>query len=206
MTKQALFDTAGFPLAFYDTNMHAAIPADAVAITDQQWREFIDHPGARRWAGAAVVPYAWPPASVAAAASVRIAGINTECNQRLAAVTAAYPSSEIASWDKQELEARAYMADPAASVPLITTLAQSRGLTVADLAARILAKADQYAVKAGAIIGRRQARVDQVQTILTDHAAQVAAIEAGTGTPEEKVAAILAADDTARAAIAAVVW
>lgn len=58
---KALFDPAGFPLAFFDPALGGAIPELVVDITEAQWRELIEHAGARRWDGADVVPYAPEP-------------------------------------------------------------------------------------------------------------------------------------------------
>lgn len=61
--KRALFSADGSPSAFYDTAIHGAgIPADAVAISDAQWLDFVSHPGRRKWQGGAVVEVA--PAAV----------------------------------------------------------------------------------------------------------------------------------------------
>jgi len=47
--KYALFDEKGFPIAFYDPEIHSNIPKNAIQITDEQWMEFITNQGRRRW-------------------------------------------------------------------------------------------------------------------------------------------------------------
>ena len=47
--KYAVFDTNGFPKAFYDDEIHEKIPGDAVEITEQQWLEFVNNQGKRKW-------------------------------------------------------------------------------------------------------------------------------------------------------------
>jgi len=84
-----------------------------------------------------------------------------------------YPEREIASWPQQEKEARAYLADPAASTPLLDALAAARGVTKDALAAKIVTKADQFAAAAGALIGKRQALEDAINAAQT-----VAGVEA----------------------------
>ncbi|MEB2845940.1 hypothetical protein [Endobacterium cereale] len=60
--KYALFDTDGFPIAFYSKDFHGeAIPAVATEISDDQWAEFLEHPGSRRWLNGGVVEHE-PPA------------------------------------------------------------------------------------------------------------------------------------------------
>lgn len=77
-----------------------------------------------------------------------------------------YPEREVSTFTQQELEARAFLADSSSSAPLITAIAAERGITVAELAAKIVANADEYAQKAGKIIGRRQYFLDQLETAL----------------------------------------
>ncbi|MBA8843685.1 hypothetical protein FHW02_001737 [Ochrobactrum sp. RH1CCR137] len=58
----AMFDDTGFPTAFYCEEIHGEnIPVGVIEITDEQWREFVDNPGQRRWVNGAVVEYT-PPA------------------------------------------------------------------------------------------------------------------------------------------------
>jgi hypothetical protein len=97
----------------------------------------------------------------------KLAELATEFSRRMAAVKAGYPDEEVQSWFEQKAEALAYTADPTAPAPLLTTMASARGITVADLAARVLANAAAWAVTSGAIIGRRQAYEDAV-AIATD--------------------------------------
>ena len=49
MPKYAIFDDQGFPIAFYDNEIHSDIPKDSIEITEQQWLEFLSNPGKRKW-------------------------------------------------------------------------------------------------------------------------------------------------------------
>jgi len=65
--KYAIFDENGFPKAFYDKAIHGNnIPKEAVEITDEQWLEFINNQGRRRWdfEKKEVVEYVPPPPSL----------------------------------------------------------------------------------------------------------------------------------------------
>jgi len=93
--------------------------------------------------------------------------INNTCDTALAAITAGYPAGELASWDKQEAEARAYLADTNATVPFIATMATARGVDVADLANRIVTKADAFAGYSAGVIGTRQALEDALEAATT---------------------------------------
>lgn len=92
----------------------------------------------------------------------RLALINVACEQAIALISAGYPPSEVLSWPKQEREARAYAADPAAATPLIDALATARGIAKPELASRIIDKADLFAQVSGQLIGKRQALEDQL--------------------------------------------
>jgi hypothetical protein len=99
--------------------------------------------------------------------TARLADINKRCEQELAVVRANYPDGEVQSWAKQESEARAYAADNAAAIPLIEALSAARGVPVAELVNRIIAKADSFAVISGQIIGNRQRCEDEINAATT---------------------------------------
>lgn len=89
MQRYAVFDNDGLPRGFYSEDVHGprllpvysevvgqsgepkvvdwkpnsacTIPADAIQITNDQWKEFMEFPSARRWDGEKVVEYS-PPA------------------------------------------------------------------------------------------------------------------------------------------------
>lgn len=50
MSKRTVFDAAGFPLGHYDPETNDQIPADAVAVSGEQWQTMITQPGQWRWA------------------------------------------------------------------------------------------------------------------------------------------------------------
>ncbi|WP_421522339.1 hypothetical protein [Ochrobactrum quorumnocens] len=88
MQRYAVFDSDGLPRGFYSEDVHGArllpvyadgdhqsgevplvdwkpnpaciIPSDAVEINDDQWKELMDFPAARRWDGQSVVEYTPP--------------------------------------------------------------------------------------------------------------------------------------------------
>jgi hypothetical protein len=43
--KYAVFNEKGLPLAFYDSDIHNNIPENAIKITDEEWRTFINNQG-----------------------------------------------------------------------------------------------------------------------------------------------------------------
>lgn len=78
-------------------------------------------------------------------------------------------ASEMASWTKQEQEARAWVADNAASTPVIDNLLIGRnmGETKAQLVAKIIAKADGYAVAYAQVLGMYHAKQKALEACTT---------------------------------------
>lgn len=61
MAKFAIFDENGFPTAFYWQDNHTPeVPVGVIEITEEQWLEFVDNSGLRRWDGSKVVEYTPP--------------------------------------------------------------------------------------------------------------------------------------------------
>lgn len=114
-----------------------------------------------------VVAYEMPAVDIVTIKRKKLAAINVRCESDLAMVKASYPEGEVQSWAKQEAEARAFVADSSAPIPLIEALAEARGIPVPELASRIIAKADAFAVVSGRIIGNRQRCEDEIQAATT---------------------------------------
>ena len=64
------------------------------------------------------------------------------------------------TWVVQEKEARDWLVDNTARVPFITTLAATRGVELSELVARIIAKADAYAVMLATALGEKHKAED----------------------------------------------
>lgn len=101
------------------------------------------------------------------AKATKLSEINAAADRAISKLTATYPDREISTFDKQESEARAYAADPTASTPLLSALAQARGIELSELVQRVIVKADALAVASGSIIGQRQALEDRLDTCTT---------------------------------------
>lgn len=82
---------------------------------------------------------------------------------------------EMASWRKQEEEARAYLANAAAATPVIDGLraARAKGEDRATLAQKIVTRADAFASAYSPILGKKQACLDAL-----DVATMQAAVDA----------------------------
>lgn len=100
--KYATFDADGFLVAFYDDEINV-IPEGAVRITDEQWRDLLNHQGFRRWDGADVVAYdpptpAEPFPSVVTSAQAKIALYSAGLLDQVKAVVAAHPYEVVRLW------------------------------------------------------------------------------------------------------------
>jgi len=98
--------------------------------------------------------------------------INAGCEAEISTLRTTYPESEVLSWDKQEREARAYLADPTARVPLLSGLAAARGIALGLLAQKVVEKADAYTAAISAAIGQHQALEDQLMATTTQAEAE----------------------------------
>lgn len=93
----------------------------------------------------------------------RIVEATAICDAVLAPFGAEYGTWETATFDQQYSEARAYDADPAASVPLLSAMCAARGITVAELAGKIIANRAAWVSLTGYVIGQRQRIVGLIE-------------------------------------------
>lgn len=115
------------------------------------------------WTAAAPPPPPEPaPAERIAAAHARV---NAAYSAAVNALTAGYPENEIASWPKQEGEARTFLADNAASTPWLDSAAAARGIAKAELVTLIMGSADALAPLHGQLTGKRQKLRDRIAAL-----------------------------------------
>lgn len=106
--------------------------------------------------------------------AIKLNEINTAYQQAIATLTPTYPDDERLTFDKQEQEARAWLADNSTSTPFVDALAAGRQMEKAELVSRIIAKADAFALASGSLTGQRQRYEDLLDAAET--ADDVAAI------------------------------
>ena len=80
---------------------------------------------------------------------------------------AGYPQTEIESFYRQEKEALAWQADHNTATPMLTQIAQNRGVPFEILVEKVIEKSAQFAVVIGIIIGQRQAFEDRLLALKT---------------------------------------
>ena len=173
----------GFALNFdFDApiNLHALQWHDGAG--EMEWTDDLNHPLTPADYAEDVAPFVtlWEaekarldaeankPPTLDEAKAAKLAEINAACQSTLESLTPTYPERELTTFDKQESEARAYAADATASTPFLSALAAARGIELADLVQRVIAKADAFTSASGYIIGQRQAledRLDAAQTV-----------------------------------------
>ena len=104
-----------------------------------------------------------PPRQSAEQARIWLAGeLAKECDMIADAILAEYPQAERLTFEIQVQEASM----PGGSKPLLDAIADARGLSTAELAEKVLANRQRYLAAAAAIIGKRQALLDQAATML----------------------------------------
>ena len=133
----------------------------------QEWDEVLAYAEAHPECVTQEQPYVPPVPTLEEVKAAKLSEINAAADRAIGTLTATYPDREISTFDKQESEARAYAADPTASTPLLSALAQARGVPLDELVRRVLAKADAFAVASGSIIGQRQALEDRLDVCTT---------------------------------------
>lgn len=99
--------------------------------------------------------------------SRKLAEINDAYQQAIATLTPTYPDDERLTFDKQEQEARAWLADSSTPTPFVDALAAGRQMDKAELVSRIIAKADAFALASGSLTGQRQRYEDMLDVAET---------------------------------------
>ena len=74
---------------------------------------------------------------------------------------------EASSWDQQRQEATAWTADNTASTPMLSALAAARGITLAEMVAKVLNAIDKYSADLGSLLGKKQAVESEVKQCTT---------------------------------------
>lgn len=166
--KYVLLNENGTPKGFYDDTVHSEIPTGAIEITEEQWLDFINNSGKRKFENGILVEYVYVPTFIEAK-STKLLTIKTDYENSLKAMIGDTDPAEMASWTKQEAEARAWSADNNAITPIIDNLIIGRamGESKADLVAKIILKADGYAVAYAQILGQYHAKLKALEACTT---------------------------------------
>ncbi|MFI0396040.1 hypothetical protein [Paracoccus jiaweipingae] len=159
--KKAHYDEGGRIVGFYDPAIHADIPAPVVDIPDDAWA---GHTGGTQvyhvdlsGAAPAVAPYIPPPPSREDQRRSALAKIDAEHARYLRALTGGATIEERDTWKPKEEASRAFEAGTATpgQAAMLAAEADGGGITEAELAAKIIAKADAFLALIGVAAGLR---------------------------------------------------
>lgn len=93
------------------------------------------------------------------------ARINAAYETAYAELIAGYPPSEVASWEQQLAEAEEWLENDNAKTPWLKGAASARGISMANMVAKVKRKADQFSPLYGALTGRRQVLRDRIDAL-----------------------------------------
>lgn len=166
--KYAILDENGMPIGFYDDTIHSEIPNGAIEITYDQWIECINNSGKRKFENGSLVEYIYVP-TLDEAKNSKLSAIKADYESSVKAMTGDTDPAEMASWTKQEAEARSWIADNAVVTPIIDNLIIGRamGESKVDLVTKIIAKVDMYAVAYAQVLGAYHSKQKAVQVATT---------------------------------------
>lgn len=160
--KYILF-TDGALSARYDSAINSVIPDGALEVSDELFFQTINETdGVWVLVEGSVVKFPFAAPTLAELKKSQLTEINDEFKKAMQPIIDGIPDIELKSWQKQEDEARSYIADHLAHTPLIDSIASGRSVDKAELVTRIIAKADLFAGISGTLIGRRQALEDEL--------------------------------------------
>ena len=111
------------------------------------------------------IPAYAPPAPTAA-------DVRGEAARVMKDLAGDYLDEERETWPTQVAEARAVLADPEALTPMLGPLADARGLTMPEMAERVLGLSDALAAPTGRVLAA-QARLLAMDPIPANYAAQL---------------------------------
>jgi hypothetical protein len=119
----------------------------------------------------------FPPFTAEQMVEIAHARITDAYQAAIVDLTAGYPPEEVASWPKQEAEARAWLLDPETLTPWINGASIARSINVPNLVALIIRNADNLAPAYGALTGKRQNLRDAIDALVNPTQAQLDAIQ-----------------------------
>jgi hypothetical protein len=168
---------------FLEDGVHLLLPSDAKPITAEKHRELLQAEATGKvidWSVEPPVAIDPSPRPAAELAETKRTAINAYAQRAASAITDKYPPFEITTFEAQEREARAWLADQSADTPNLSLIAMRRGIELTDLANRVIQKADLFRPFTADLMGRRQALEDQLDAIdleSTDAVHLIAAID-----------------------------
>ena len=131
MIYRATFDTDGLPTGFYPDDIWPdGYPADAIEISEDHYREFLEFAGRRRWDGSRPVAYepVEPEPGVPTSVTIRQAKLQMSRAGILSAVDAAISGMEGQAGEEARIEWQ-YATELRRAHPLVEALGPTLGLS-----------------------------------------------------------------------------
>lgn len=179
-------------MAFYSSELYSKIPSKAVSLSDEQYIALLNGQSQGKQiiadkTGNPVLIDPQPSAAHVLNLDTLTWEISSEKQTALFAqqkesllnkladkadqlknsLLAGYPQTEIESFYRQEKEAFAWQADHNTPTPMLSQIAQNRGVPFEILVEKVIEKSAQFAVVIGIIIGQRQAFEDRLLALKT---------------------------------------
>jgi len=99
----------------------------------------------------------------AAEKAKKFAEIDVDFQHCIDSLTAGWPEGEIKTWERQEKEALTLQSNPTAPTPFLATVANQRGITIAELATRVIRDSIAFSNASAYYVGLRHKARQLVQ-------------------------------------------
>lgn len=97
--------------------------------------------------------------------SNKFAEIDVDFQKAIDGLTAGWPEGEIKTWERQEKEALALQDNPSAPTTFLAIVASQRGITVAELASRVIRDSIAFSNASAHYVGLRHKARQSVQAL-----------------------------------------
>lgn len=97
--------------------------------------------------------------------AIKFAEIDEAFQSKIDSLTAGWPEGEIKTWTKQETEAILLQSNPNAVTPTLSIIAATRGISVTELASRVLRDAALFTQATAYYVGLRHKARQKVQAL-----------------------------------------
>lgn len=167
MKIYATFDAQGSPNGFYNDDIHTAaqIPSAAVEVSAADYVAYCDEPNKWRRVNGVRSAYSPPPPTSDEVRSAKEIEIRREGSLRLTALAGTYLPAERETWATQQREARAYLLDSSAPTPMLSAIADARGISLTELVSKVMENVAAFEAASGAILGQQQALLDRLAAV-----------------------------------------
>lgn len=117
--------------------------------------------------GIAMIPKPEAVVGIGASRLSKIMEIEAAAANALAPVTGGYSQEERDTWSVQESEANAWLADQGAQTPMLSAMAEARGITLDELVKSVAEKSKVFKVLAGKVFGKRSVLLAEIEAANT---------------------------------------